>query len=386
MKGLRFHKSVRLPLGFRLNFSKSGIGWSTGIPGFRFGRDARGRTYKSLGLLGTGLSYREYDSGVKDTRNGSAPGPLVKRSPQSLTRGVSVRTTPGPRCTETARQIETERADLVEYQRELAEGEAELVTAEAEGESTQADFYRWLVDEKKKLIEGSQARIQCLGNQYSIDQLDDEADELDKQAERLDNEAGRLEKQAQQIENSGSEAESIRDARQIQICKLQVESCNLNFESCKLRLASHRISLKSAEAKGDSKSAEFYRGLVEKYEGHVKGYKDHVRGFEDHVNLWTRQYETNRLSEMSASTATRAKSSGCIGWSVRICGYVVLLGLAIGMFRMATLAGPSFLTLAFILDECLYFFAHSKAGTTYEPVDRVDAVYRRIRLRFEYSS
>ncbi|MGA2652971.1 MAG: DUF4236 domain-containing protein [Terracidiphilus sp.] len=55
----RFRKSARLPLGFRVNASKSGLGFSWGIRGFRIGRDAKGRTVRTLSIPGTGVFNRQ---------------------------------------------------------------------------------------------------------------------------------------------------------------------------------------------------------------------------------------------------------------------------------------------------------------------------------------
>lgn len=41
--GWRFRRSVKLPLGFRLNFSKSGMGWSWGVKGARVTKMAIGK-------------------------------------------------------------------------------------------------------------------------------------------------------------------------------------------------------------------------------------------------------------------------------------------------------------------------------------------------------
>ena len=54
--GLRFRKSINIgPL--RINLSKSGIGFSVGVKGFRVGRSAKGKTTATVSLPGTGLSY-----------------------------------------------------------------------------------------------------------------------------------------------------------------------------------------------------------------------------------------------------------------------------------------------------------------------------------------
>jgi hypothetical protein len=57
--GWRFRRSLKLgPV--KLNFSKSGIGVSAGVRGFRVGTDAKGRTYTAVSIPGTGLYNRAY--------------------------------------------------------------------------------------------------------------------------------------------------------------------------------------------------------------------------------------------------------------------------------------------------------------------------------------
>lgn len=56
--GFRFHRSVSLFPGVRLNFSKSGMGLSLGPRGAKLSIGPRG-TYANVGLPGTGLSWRE---------------------------------------------------------------------------------------------------------------------------------------------------------------------------------------------------------------------------------------------------------------------------------------------------------------------------------------
>ena len=58
--GFRFQRRIRIAPGVRLNLSKSGIGASVGRTGLRLGMDAKRRKYFSVGLPGTGLSYRTF--------------------------------------------------------------------------------------------------------------------------------------------------------------------------------------------------------------------------------------------------------------------------------------------------------------------------------------
>lgn len=64
--GFRFRKSVNLGGGFRVNFSKSGVGYSWGVKGFRYTKPSKGKARKTFFMPGTGLSYTT--SGSKKRR------------------------------------------------------------------------------------------------------------------------------------------------------------------------------------------------------------------------------------------------------------------------------------------------------------------------------
>lgn len=55
--GLRYRKSINLGGGFRINLSKSGIGYSWGVKGYRVTKTAKGTTRKTASIPGTGISY-----------------------------------------------------------------------------------------------------------------------------------------------------------------------------------------------------------------------------------------------------------------------------------------------------------------------------------------
>ena len=55
--GFFYRKSVKLG-PFRVNLSKSGVGYSVGGGGFRSGVSGSGRKYTSFSLPGTGVGYR----------------------------------------------------------------------------------------------------------------------------------------------------------------------------------------------------------------------------------------------------------------------------------------------------------------------------------------
>jgi hypothetical protein len=58
--GLRFQRRVRVLPVVHLNLSRSGVGVSIGGRGAHVGITARGQRYSSVGLPGTGVSWREY--------------------------------------------------------------------------------------------------------------------------------------------------------------------------------------------------------------------------------------------------------------------------------------------------------------------------------------
>lgn len=55
--GFRYRKSINLGGGFRINLSKSGVGYSWGTKGYRITKAASGKTRRTYSIPGTGLSY-----------------------------------------------------------------------------------------------------------------------------------------------------------------------------------------------------------------------------------------------------------------------------------------------------------------------------------------
>lgn len=81
--GLRYRKSINLGGGFRVNLSKSGIGYSWGTKGYRVTKKADGGVRKTYSIPGTGLSWSQ-DSGKsrKNNKSGRQAAPGTRYSPQ----------------------------------------------------------------------------------------------------------------------------------------------------------------------------------------------------------------------------------------------------------------------------------------------------------------
>jgi hypothetical protein len=79
-----YRRSIRIgPL--RFNLSKSGIGASAGIPGFRVGKDAKGRSYSQVSIPGTGIYRRDYyKTNPTATNAQSTPGTLTAPNQASI--------------------------------------------------------------------------------------------------------------------------------------------------------------------------------------------------------------------------------------------------------------------------------------------------------------
>ncbi|MEY2798099.1 MAG: hypothetical protein RIS22_365 [Actinomycetota bacterium] len=65
---LRFRRSISLIPGVRLNFSKSAIGLSVGVPGARVSINSKGDIYTSAGIPGTGL-YNVERSSIRGSKS-----------------------------------------------------------------------------------------------------------------------------------------------------------------------------------------------------------------------------------------------------------------------------------------------------------------------------
>ena len=70
--GFQFRKSVKAG-PFRVNFSKSGVGYSFGGKGFRVTKKAGGGVRTTASIPGTGVSYvKNYGKGQKQTTSNSS--------------------------------------------------------------------------------------------------------------------------------------------------------------------------------------------------------------------------------------------------------------------------------------------------------------------------
>lgn len=78
--GLRYRKSINLGGGFRVNLSKSGVGYSWGTKGYRVTKKAGGGVRKTYSIPGTGISWVEDGGNKKRTagvKAGSYQQPMI---------------------------------------------------------------------------------------------------------------------------------------------------------------------------------------------------------------------------------------------------------------------------------------------------------------------
>lgn len=97
--GFRFRKSIKAG-PFRINFSKSGIGYSVGGKGFRYTKKAGGGTRTTWSIPGTGISYVK-EAGQKSTQTKRVQqNPTPKPPISSKKEGISMEQ-PKPKNTNT---------------------------------------------------------------------------------------------------------------------------------------------------------------------------------------------------------------------------------------------------------------------------------------------
>ena len=72
---LRFFQRIRFPFGINANLSRSGVGWSWGFAGIRYGVSSFGRKFISFGIPGTVFYFIKYlkKEETNDTHDGNDP-------------------------------------------------------------------------------------------------------------------------------------------------------------------------------------------------------------------------------------------------------------------------------------------------------------------------
>lgn len=79
--GMRYRKSSKIG-PFRINVSKSGVGWSVGTKGYRYTKTANGRTRTTVSIPGTGLSWVN-EQGAKKPNTAQKPHRSLESVPES---------------------------------------------------------------------------------------------------------------------------------------------------------------------------------------------------------------------------------------------------------------------------------------------------------------
>ena len=88
--GFRFRKSIKLGKSFRINLSKSGVGWSMGTKAFRYTKKAGGGSRTTSTIPGTGISYVKEYGKSKAGKDKSAAGPVASSPTKSTVIAVTV--------------------------------------------------------------------------------------------------------------------------------------------------------------------------------------------------------------------------------------------------------------------------------------------------------
>jgi Protein of unknown function (DUF4236) len=79
MGSFRFRRSMKVAPGVRLNFNKKSLGMSVGPRGARYSINSSGRRTRSVGIPGTGLSYRSQSGGSSSAEEVPRPSLLIRK-------------------------------------------------------------------------------------------------------------------------------------------------------------------------------------------------------------------------------------------------------------------------------------------------------------------
>lgn len=110
--GFRYRKSIRVGKYFRINVSKSGVGYSFGVPGARITHSPNGRVTTTVGIPGTGLSYSESHGG-SSARSARSSHNRVTAPPPSVPRDTGIGTAQSTEIADIADLQPAELSDML---------------------------------------------------------------------------------------------------------------------------------------------------------------------------------------------------------------------------------------------------------------------------------
>ena len=125
---IRFRRSVKLMPGVRLNFSKSTVGLSFGIPGARYTINSKGRRTVSAGIPGTGLYATETLSSGRRSKSTAAEPVKTREVEQAELRDSmgSVIPSPGFLASKSEKALSAFLLDV--YHRDHPDTASEVIT------------------------------------------------------------------------------------------------------------------------------------------------------------------------------------------------------------------------------------------------------------------
>ena len=94
--GLRFRKSINLGGGFRINLSKSGIGYSYGVKGLRYTKTAKGKERMTSSVPGTGISWSTETGNAAKRKRSESVSTSVVPTPENPAQTAPQNTTQVP--------------------------------------------------------------------------------------------------------------------------------------------------------------------------------------------------------------------------------------------------------------------------------------------------
>lgn len=155
--GLRFRKSISILPGVKLNFGKTGLSVSTGVPGFRKTFHSSGKVTTSVGIPGTGISYvTTKNTRKQESRSQSRPRNVetpAYETAEAFDYSESVYT-PSVEPEEVVSVTETVAIDIHKVSDEEINWTEILVNATPPDEFYDAEMWRYYHEAASKVLSG----------------------------------------------------------------------------------------------------------------------------------------------------------------------------------------------------------------------------------------
>ena len=154
--GLRFRKSISIIPGVKLNFGKTGMSVSAGVPGFRKTFHSSGKVTTSIGIPGTGLSYVTTENKNRKSRNQQQTLDETPKHYESASKPMNTHTynDPGAQYSTSKPVTKTATTDIHKITDDVVDWTEIMISPCPPDSSYDADLWKYFHDVSAKVLSG----------------------------------------------------------------------------------------------------------------------------------------------------------------------------------------------------------------------------------------